>query len=63
MLLKWVEAIVRKEPGVDVYKPPQSVLGLLTAVKVENRQPPPEVSASSGAVNSIYAGHSRDFCQ
>lgn len=55
MLLKWVEAIVRKEPGVDVYKPPQSVLDLLTAVKPEKRQPPP-VPASSGVVNHHYYG-------
>jgi hypothetical protein len=61
MIHSWIEAIIRKEPNVDIHRPPKSVVDALTAEKL-NRQltASDPYSKSSGVVNNIYYGKRPD---
>jgi len=62
MIHMWVEAIRRKEPGVNVHQPPSSVIDLLTVERsnrsaITNNKESDNNNRASGIVNNIYYGH------
>ena len=59
----WVEAIIRKEPDVDVHRPPKSIAELLLSTAKDEKPPsqrPVTTSEHAGVVNHFYYGKRPD---